>query len=55
MRREMDKIVFESRSEISALQDLLENACNSKPIPGDDEKQLAKELIGLLEVMWYTW
>lgn len=54
MKKDLDKIILESRSEISLLQNVLDIAINSGKC-SDEEKEAAKELSELLETMWYSW
>lgn len=54
MKKDMDKIIFESRTEIELLQNALEIAYASDSC-NDDEKKIAKEMSGLLDSMWYSW
>ena len=54
MKLDMDKIVFESRNEISVLQNALEIAWASED-SNDDEKAIAKEMSALLDAMYISW
>lgn len=54
MKKDMDKIVLESRREVDLLQNVAEIAfacgnCNN------EEKEVAKKLSALLEEMYYSW
>lgn len=56
MRKDGDKLVFESRREV----DLMQNICDgflalSKSMVEDEEKELAKLAAVLLEEMYLSW
>lgn len=53
MKRDMDKIILESRREVSILQNTIEKAYASKDSK-DEERELAKELSALLDEMYYS-
>lgn len=54
MKKEMDRIIIESREEISLLQNALEIAIASGKC-NEDEEEVAREASQLLESMWYAW
>lgn len=54
MRKDMDKIVLESRNEVSLLQNVIEIAIATEDL-NEDEKEIAKITSALLESMWYSW
>ncbi len=56
MKKDMDKLVFESRREV----DLMQNICEgfialSKSAVEDEEKELARQVSALLEEMYLSW
>lgn len=54
MKKDMDKIIIESRNEIELLQNVCEIAFASGDC-NDEEKEVAKKLSELLEGMYYSW
>lgn len=54
MKSEMDKIIIESRKEVSLLQNVVEIALASDDC-NEEEKAVAKRISELLESMWYSW
>lgn len=54
MKRDMDKIVLESRREAELLQNAIEIAYASECCT-DEEKKVSKELSALLEAIYLSW
>ncbi len=56
MRKDMDKIIFESREEISNVQDVCEIFLEiSKSVGEEKLRKSAKELSALLDAMYMSW
>lgn len=56
MKKDMDKIVLESRQEIELLQNICESFYAFSKAPGEeDEREIAKKLSALLEGMYLSW
>lgn len=54
MQGNMDKIVLESRNEVSLLQNVIEIAIATQNL-NEDEKEVAKKASAILDSMWYSW
>ena len=56
MKKDMDKIIFESREEISNIQDVCEIFIELSKSAGEEKlRKSARELSALLDAMYMSW
>lgn len=56
MKKDMDKIIIESREEIDLLQNICEGFYALSKCSGEDkERELAKKLSSMLDDMYMSW
>lgn len=55
MKREMDKIIPESRNEVDALEIILREWLQDHPEARQELRDVADQTAHLLEVLWYEW
>ncbi len=55
MKREMDKLILESRSEVDQLEGVLREWLDDHPEAPADQREMAEQAAHLLEVLWYEW
>ncbi len=53
MRREEDRIIFESRTEVDQLEMILREWRSEHP--SDDGASLAEAIAHQLQILWYEW
>lgn len=55
MKRDADKLIFESRIEVSIIEDLLRDWLDEHPDADLHHQAVAERAADLLEVLWYEW
>lgn len=55
MKRDADNLIFESRTEVSVIEDLLRDWLDEHPDADFHNREIAEYAADLLKVLWYEW